>query len=232
LRRRLVGQTIREVNRRAKYLFLEVGENAVMIHLGMSGSLRIVATEDSPLAHDHVDIVLDDGAALRYRDPRRFGSIHWVGADRAQHALLKNLGPEPLSDEFSGERLFRLSRKRKIAVKNFIMDSAIVVGVGNIYACEALFKAGIRPDRPAGRVSSKRYAELCATIKETLEHAISAGGTTLRDFVNADGSPGYFAQRLDVYGREGESCVACETGIVRRQVLGQRSTFFCVRCQS
>jgi len=198
----------------------------------MSGSLRIVDMNIAPESHDHIDIILEGGAVIRYRDPRRFGSIHWIGSDRSNHPLLKNLGPEPLSDAFTAERLFSLSRNRRVAVKNFIMNSATVVGVGNIYACEALFKAGIRPSRAAGRVSCKRYQVLCKTIKETLDQAISAGGTTLRDFVNADGSPGYFNQRLDVYGREGEICTRCQVGTVRRVVLGQRSTFYCVRCQS
>lgn len=233
LEKKLVGRTVDAVSRRAKYLFLEFDDCALMIHLGMSGSLRIVLEESSPpLPHDHVDIVFDDGSILRYRDPRRFGSIHFVDDDRSQHPLLIKLGPEPLSDAFDGRRLFDLSRKRQAAVKNFIMDSSIVVGVGNIYACEALFKAGVRPTRAAGRISSKRYDVLARVIKMTLSDAITAGGTTLRDFVNADGQAGYFSQKLNVYGREGEPCVKHCGAKIRRQVIGQRSTFYCVRCQS
>lgn len=233
LEKKLMGRTVEAVNRRAKYLFLEFSDCALMIHLGMSGSLRIVRQDTSPpLPHDHVDIVFDDGSVLRYRDPRRFGSIHFIDDDRSQHPLLARLGPEPLSDAFDGRRLFDLSRKRQAAVKNFIMDSSIVVGVGNIYACEALFRAGVRPTRPAGRISSKRYDSLAQSIKLTLDEAITAGGTTLRDFVNADGQAGYFSQKLDVYGREGEVCVNQCGAEIRRQVIGQRSTFYCVRCQS
>ena len=228
---RASGRLIKGVDRRAKYLFLETGDDAVMIHLGMSGSLRIVTTADQPGPHDHVDFILDDATVLRYRDPRRFGSIHWIEGERSTHPLLAHLGPEPLSDAFCGPRLFNLSRRRKTAVKNFIMDSRVVVGVGNIYASEALFLAGIRPSRAAGRVSAERYDNLSTAIKKTLARAIRDGGTTLRDFVGADGSAGYFKQRLSVYGREGELCNKCQVTPIQQQRLGQRASFFCHRCQ-
>ncbi len=233
LEKKLAGRKVKAVSRRAKYLFLEFSDCALMIHLGMSGSLRIVTHDPlPPQPHDHVDIVFDDGAILRYRDPRRFGSIHFIGKNRSEHPLLARLGPEPLSDDFDGRRLYTLSRKRQAAVKNFIMDASVVVGVGNIYACESLFKAGVRPSRPAGKISAQRYEALAQSIKTTLGDAIVAGGTTLRDFVNADGQAGYFSQKLDVYGREGEPCVGHCGATIRRQVIGQRSTFYCVRCQS
>lgn len=232
LEKKLTGQTVQAVTRRAKYLFLEFPDAALMIHLGMSGSLKIVNQTQQAQTHDHIDIVLDNGSVLRYRDPRRFGSVHWVAGERTEHPLLARLGPEPLSDDFNGQRLFEMSRSRKLAVKNFIMDSSIVVGVGNIYACEALFSAGIRPSRSAGRISAARYMILAEAIKTILERAIVAGGTTLRDFVKADGEPGYFTQKLDVYGREGEPCVRCKGATIRRQVIGQRGTFYCIRCQS
>ncbi len=199
-----------------------------MIHLGMSGSLRIVAGNDEPRTHDHVDFVLDSGQCLRFHDPRRFGSIFWVVDD--QHPLLDKLGPEPLSDDFSGEYLFERSRGRKTAVKQFLMNGQVVVGVGNIYANEALFDAGIRPDRAAGRVSLARYHKLADAAKRVLARAIEAGGTTLRDFVNEAGNPGYFKQSLNVYGRGGEPCHGCGRALKEVRV-GDRTTVFCVRCQ-
>lgn len=231
LPRLLAGRTVRAVERRAKYLLLHTDAGTAILHLGMSGSLRIVTAGSAPEAHDHVDLVLDSGRALRLRDPRRFGALLWTRADPQAHKLLKALGPEPLSAEFDGDRLHRASRGRKVSVKEFIMNSHIVVGVGNIYANEALFMAGIHPSRPAGRIARERYARLAQCIKEVLTQAIAEGGTTLRDFVREDGQPGYFRIRLRVYDRAGDPCPQCGTPI-RHKVLGQRSTYFCPRCQT
>jgi formamidopyrimidine-DNA glycosylase len=229
LEARLCGQTVRTLRRRAKYLLFETDAGSAMLHLGMSGSLRIIDADEPAGKHDHVDIRVADGKALRFRDPRRFGSLLWT-EDPERHPLLRDLGPEPLGDEFDGDHLWRLSRGRRIAVKPFIMNAAIVVGVGNIYASESLFRAGIHPKRAAGRVSRQRYEQLAAAIRSVLERAIRAGGTTLRDFHGGDGEPGYFRQKLDVYGRDGEPCHRCDEP-VRAVVLGQRSTFYCARCQ-
>ncbi len=229
LGQRLTGQTINAVERRAKYLLVRTQAGAMMIHLGMSGSLRVLSADAVPAKHDHIDIVLSGGQLLRFRDPRRFGSVFWLEANE-NHPLLEELGPEPLSESFSGEYLFRLSRGRKTAVKTFIMNSHVVVGVGNIYANEALFASGIRPTRLAGSISRARFEKLVAAIKEVLASAIVAGGTTLRDFVHEDGSPGYFKHDLKVYGRGRESCVACARPLTEIR-LGQRTTVFCHYCQ-
>ncbi|MCL4166252.1 UNVERIFIED_CONTAM: hypothetical protein GTU68_035301 [Idotea baltica] len=200
----------------------------------MSGSLRVLESSDSPGKHDHIDIVLKGGKVLRYNDPRRFGCCLFIkpsSAALANHSLLLSLGPEPLSDEFDGEHLFKLSRKRTLAIKNFIMDGKIVVGVGNIYASESLFQAGIRPTAQAGRVSGARYDALAEAVKSVLSKAIKAGGTTLNDFSQVDGKPGYFSQELQVYARNGEACFKC--GIpIKSQIVGQRNTFYCRRCQT
>ena len=233
------GRRVIRCWRRAKYLLIELdsGEPAVasaqgglLIHLGMSGSLRICETGDAPRKHDHVDIVLDNGKCIRFNDPRRFGVFTWWEPPAQEHKLLRDLGPEPLSGAFSGNHLWQRSRGRKGAVKNFIMDGKIVVGVGNIYASEALFMAGIHPVRAAGRVSAVRYEALAAAIRDVLSRAIAHGGTTLRDFSNSDGNPGYFAQELLVYEREGLPCFQCQAP-VRRRVIGQRSSYYCPRCQ-
>jgi formamidopyrimidine-DNA glycosylase len=225
----LTGLTIRDVKRRAKYLLFVTDRGRLMVHLGMSGSLRVLQTDHSPEKHDHVDIGFDDGTVLRYRDPRRFGSIFWL-QDADSHELLDHLGPEPLSAGFDGDYLFHASRRRRVAIKTFLMNSHVVVGVGNIYANEALFRAGIRPDRLAMRVSRLRYQRLVEDVRGVLSEAIEAGGTTLRDFVKEDGSPGYFQSRLDVYGRKGEPCVNCSRPLVEiRQ--SQRTTVFCKSCQ-
>lgn len=229
LGQRLTGKTIDGVARRAKYLFLETADGRVMIHLGMSGSLRILPARVPPEPHDHVDILLDNDTTLRYRDPRRFGSIFWIRPGEA-HKLTSSLGPEPLSMEFDGDYLYRVSRGRRLAVKSLLMNSRIVVGIGNIYANEALFAAGIRPDRAAGRISRDRYARLAEAVQAVLREAIDAGGTTLRDFVREDGSPGYFRQALGVYGRGGEPCPRCARPL-RESRLGQRSTVWCAQCQ-
>ncbi len=231
LDRELPGQVIESVRRRAKYLLLGTGRGTVIMHLGMSGSLRMVAATEPPSIHDHVDIVFDDGRALRLRDPRRFGAVLWTHDDPASHPLLRELGPEPLDrDHFDGDYLYRRSRARRQSVKTFLMDSHTVVGVGNIYANEALFLAGIRPGIAAGRISRPRYRRLADAVVQVLGDAITAGGTTLRDFLDSDGQPGYFAQQLRVYGRAGRPCPVCGTPI-RATRLGQRSTFYCPQCQ-
>ena len=231
------GRRVVRCWRRAKYLLIELGcggsasaQGGLLIHLGMSGSLRICEADDTPRKHDHVDIVLDSGKCIRFNDPRRFGVFTWWDPPAKDHKLLRDLGPEPLSDVFSGNHLWQMSRGRKGAVKNFIMDGRIVVGVGNIYASEALYMAGIHPLRAAGRVSAARYEALAAAIRDVLSRAIAHGGTTLRDFVNSDGKPGYFAQELLVYERAGLSCFQCQAPI-RRRVIGQRSSYYCPRCQ-
>ncbi len=229
LSRQLPGQVVLGVERRAKYLLLRMTKGTLLIHLGMSGSLRIVSATVAPGRHDHFD--LDFGSCcLRFRDPRRFGALLWTTAPIEQHPLLAHLGPEPLSDFFNGKHLHDHSRGRRTAIKNFIMDGRVVVGVGNIYANESLFVSGIHPLRSAGHISMMRYARLAATIKEVLRSAIEQGGTTLRDFHNQDGNPGYFAQQLLVYGKAGQPCPNCGSSI-RQQTIGQRSSFFCIRCQ-
>jgi formamidopyrimidine-DNA glycosylase len=226
----LQGQCIERVERRAKYLLIPFASGTLIMHLGMSGSLRIVPIGASIAKHDHVDIELSSGQVLRYTDPRRFGAILWQATGEAEHPLLVGLGPEPLTEQFSGDYLFELSRARKVPVKSFLMDGHIVVGVGNIYANEALFAAGIRPDRAAGRVSKARYIRLAEEVKRVLARSIKQGGTTLRNFVGGDGKPGYFRQQLLVYGRGGEACRQC-TALLIEVRLGQRSTVFCGRCQ-
>ncbi|RDS84029.1 bifunctional DNA-formamidopyrimidine glycosylase/DNA-(apurinic or apyrimidinic site) lyase [Dyella psychrodurans] len=230
----LPGQRIDEVERRAKYLLLHTSAGSALLHLGMSGVLRVLPPDIPAGAHDHVDLLLEPTRQereriLRFTDPRRFGCLLWQPAGTT-HELLANLGPEPLTDAFDGALLWQRSRGRKAAVKLFLMDNAIVVGVGNIYASEALFAAGIDPRRAAGSVSRPRYERLAAEVKRILAWAIERGGTTLRDFLNPDGAPGYFFRELSVYGREGEPCKVCGTAI-RQAVIGQRSTFWCPRCQ-
>jgi len=227
LQRKLAGQQVHAVNRRAKYLILDLDDGHLLCHLGMSGSLRIADPASTPRKHDHYDIVLDSGHALRFHDPRRFGALLWT-ADPNTHALIKNLGPEPW--EATAGYLHTRARGRRQTVKNYIMDSRTLVGVGNIYAAEALFHAGIHPKRPAGRLSLKRYQALLKAVIKVLERSIRMGGTTLRDFVSANGEPGYFRQVLCVYEREGEPCRRCRAPI-RRIVLTGRSTYFCPHCQ-
>jgi len=225
----LPGQSVRKVERRAKYLLLHCNDGALILHLGMSGSLRVVAADRTENKHDHVDLIFTNGSCLRFNDPRKFGALLWCDEPQ-RHPLLANLGPEPLSDQFDGEYLWQASRQRKTAIKPFIMDQKLVVGVGNIYASEALFRAGIRPAAVAGRVSRARYEKLAAAIKQVLAEAIAAGGTTIADFQQADGKPGYFAQQLQVYGRQGEPCPQCGRPVSSVK-LGQRSTYFCRSCQ-
>lgn len=225
----LKGQMIRSVSRRAKYLLLNLETGSAIVHLGMSGSLRIITDNSLPLRHDHVELVLASGIRLRFNDPRRFGC--WLWSDAAStHPLLANLGPEPLAPEFNADLLYHRSRNRQVPVKSFIMDNHVVVGVGNIYANEALFKSGIHPKRKAGRISLNRYSRLTDAISETLNAAILMGGTTLRDFVNSDGKPGYFAQSLLAYGRAGKPCKVCGTAMKEIR-MNNRSTVYCPGCQ-
>lgn len=226
----LVGLTIRSVTRRAKYLLLATDKGTLLVHLGMSGSLRITSTAQEVGKHDHVDIIFADGTVLRYNDPRRFGAVLWTREAASEHKLLKDLGVEPLDDACNGELLFQRSRKRKVPIKSFIMDSHIVVGVGNIYANEALFMAGLLPTRHAGTISLENYQRLVECIRVVLRHAIEQGGTTLRDFVNESGKAGYFQQQLRVYGRAGLPCVSCEQRLQEVR-LANRSTVFCCVCQ-
>jgi len=231
LNKTLAGHSLQGVDRRGKYLLLNFAHGTLIMHLGMSGSLQIV-TADTPLRkHDHVDIAFDNGNILRLHDPRRFGSIHWTTNDVLEHDLLCKLGPEPLDKTFNADLLWQQSRKRKVAIKQFIMDSHIVVGVGNIYASESLFKAGIHPRRAAGKVSHERYEALVNAIKNVIRAAIKQGGTTLRDFTGSDGKPGYFKQQLNVYGRKGEPCTRCGKPVTHC-VMGQRATYYCTQCQT
>ncbi|MDX1454693.1 MAG: bifunctional DNA-formamidopyrimidine glycosylase/DNA-(apurinic or apyrimidinic site) lyase [Gammaproteobacteria bacterium] len=230
LAKTLLEQPLLDVERRAKYLLFRFQRGTLLLHLGMSGHLRVIPADTPVEKHDHLDIVFGNGQCLRFNDPRRFGSVHWTAREPLEHPLLEALGPEPLEDAFDGELLFARSRKRKLAVKLFIMNAHVVVGVGNIYASEALFLAGIRPGRAAGRVTRKEYARLADAIKNVLQRAIAEGGTTLRDFTQPDGNTGYFRIHLNVYGREGEPCRQCATP-VKHRVMGQRATYWCPQCQ-
>ncbi len=230
LNARLQGQSILDVTRRGKYLLLTTQAGTLIMHLGMSGSLRVVACDMPAEKHDHIDIVLDNQHCLRLRDPRRFGAVLFTDGDPAQHELLRDLGPEPLDKAFNAEYLFHKSRKRTACIKSFIMDSHIVVGVGNIYANEALFAAGIHPRRAAGKVTRAQYTSLVQAIKDVLRAAIKAGGTTLRDFTRSDGKPGYFRQSLQIYDREGEPCPRCSKPI-SLAVIAQRASYYCTHCQ-
>ena len=230
----LPEQRIDGIRRRAKYLLLDTAAGSALLHLGMSGSLRVLPGDTPVRAHDHVDIALDSGRVLRFNDPRRFGCLLWQ-APGETHALLAGLGPEPLSDDFDGaafdgDYLFATSRGRKAPVKTFLMDQSVVVGVGNIYAAEALFMAGISPLREAGKVSRARYVALADAVKAILAHAINRGGTTLRDFISPDGAPGYFEQELLVYGRGGEPCPRCGRTL-KQAPIGQRASVWCGHCQ-
>lgn len=226
----LEGLRIESGVRRAKYMLFGTKRGTLLIHLGMSGNLRVLPPETPFKKHDHLAITLDSGKQLRLHDPRRFGAALWIEGDPMQHPLLKELGPEPLGDDFSAAHLHAACKGKTSAIKLVIMDAHVVVGVGNIYASEALFMAGIDPRKPAGKVSKGRLEKLVQAIREVLAASIEMGGTTLRDFVNESGEPGYFAQTLRVYGREGEPCRVCGARI-KRIVLGQRSTFYCPKCQ-
>ena len=227
---RMAGTTIDRVDRRSKYLLFRAREGSLLVHLGMTGSLRVWRSPPPRRTHDHVDITLDDGTVLRYRDPRRFGAMLWIPATAAGHPLLDALGPEPFDAAFDAEYLWRTLRGRRAAIKLVLMDNHVVTGVGNIYANEALFRAGIRPATPANRVSKARAAKLVDSVRAVLEAAIAKGGSTLRDYVGSDGSAGYFQLEYFVYGREGEPCRVCGRAI-RHSRLGARSTFHCPHCQ-
>ncbi len=226
----LTGQRCHAVGRRAKYLLLRFDRGHLLLHLGMSGSLRVLPQGTPPGKHDHLDLALDNGRLLRLRDPRRFGAALWLEEPPERHPLLARLGPEPLSEDFSVEHLRQACAGRRQAIKARIMDARTVVGVGNIYACEALFSAGIHPFTPAGRLSARALSRLHRAIRHILARAIEAGGSTLKDFQQADGKPGYFAQQLAVYGREGRPCPRCGQAIEQRRQQG-RSSWFCPRCQ-
>lgn len=230
LKTRLPGQRVRSVRRRAKYLLIGLDTGTLILHLGMSGSLRVVDADTEPGPHDHLDLVFTDDNCLRLRDPRRFGAVLWTNRHPETHKLLRNLGPEPLGDDFTGEHLYRITRNRRLPVKSLLMDSGVVAGIGNIYANEALFRAGIHPQRASNRISLARYCKLVAAARAVLQESIRQGGTTLRDFRDQDGRPGYFALRLNVYGRAGEACPECQRPI-RQRAIGQRSSFYCVHCQ-
>lgn len=226
----LPGQPLQTILRRAKYLLLTFPTGTLILHLGMSGSLRILPKASTVKKHDHFDLVMNNGLCLRLNDPRRFGAVLWSEEPIQQHPLIQQLGPEPLSDAFNHERLYQQSRKRSIAIKQFLMDNKMVVGVGNIYANESLFLCGIDPRRKASTISKARYQRLVAIVKQVLAEAIEQGGTTLRDFTQSDGKPGYFQQQLRVYGRAGETCLHCGNSI-KQITQGQRSSFYCSSCQ-
>ena len=228
--REISGQRVVDVRRRAKYLLIDLERGTLIAHLGMSGSLRVMPARAARILHDHYDLVLDSGQCLRFNDPRRFGSLHWCTGDPSAHVLLAALGPEPLEAGFDADYLARRAKRRKAAVKLLLMDQRIVVGVGNIYASEALFRAGVRPRRAAGRVMRAEWIAIVTAVREVLAEAIRQGGTTLRDYVSADGTPGYFRQKLFVYERTGQPCLRCGTAI-RHCVQGQRSTYYCPACQ-
>lgn len=223
------GRVLLGVSRRAKYLLFDFGHGSLIVHLGMSGSLRVVDSTQAPGVHDHVDLVFG-AQALRLRDPRRFGLVVWQAGEAAQHALLARLGPEPLDEAFTADWLHRVTRGLRAPIKHVLMDSHRFVGVGNIYASESLFRARIHPLQAAGALGPRRCARLVQTVRETLHAAIAAGGSSLRDFVGGDGQPGYFQQQYFVYGRDGQACRQCGT-LVRRLVSAQRASYFCPRCQ-
>jgi formamidopyrimidine-DNA glycosylase len=226
----VAGRLIERLERRSKYLLLDCSGAWLIFHLGMSGSLRVVRADTPPKTHDHVDLVLENGDALRLHDPRRFGAVLWEPGEPARHKLLQGLAPVPLESGFDADWLFRRTRGRNAPVKSLLMDNRLVCGVGNIYANESLFRAGIHPARAGGRISRPRYAKLVDEIRATLNAAIQAGGSTLRDYVHADGSPGYFQQNYFVYGRAGEPCRLCASPI-KTVRIGQRSAFYCGSCQ-
>ena len=230
LNAKLTKKKIISVTRRAKYILINTNIGTLIIHLGMSGSLRVLSTNDAVEKHDHFELQFKDGICMRLRDPRRFGCVLWEKNDALQHKLLINLGPEPLNKEFNAELLFEKSRKRKTSIKQFIMDAKIIVGVGNIYASESLFLSGINPKKLAGKITKKNATDLTTAIKKILKQAIKQGGTTLKDFRSSDGKPGYFQQKLKVYDRKDEPCVKCKKPI-KQITLGQRSTFYCSSCQ-
>jgi formamidopyrimidine-DNA glycosylase len=226
---KVASQHVLHVKRRAKYLLLELESGTLLLHLGMSGSLRVLPADTPRLTHDHFDLVLDSGSTLRFNDPRRFGSLHYTDEPNG-HPLLAKLAPEPLDPEFNTDYLWRITRRRRVAIKQLLMNSRLVVGVGNIYASEALFRAKVRPRRPARTLTRVEAGRLVRAVKSVLSMAIRVGGTTLRDYVGADGQPGYFKQKLYVYERQTQPCRTCRTPI-RQLTQGQRSTYYCPTCQ-
>lgn len=224
------GLTINDVTRRGKYCLLNTATGSIILHLGMSGNLRIVNVNTPVTRHDHVDFIFNDETVLRFNDPRKFGAVLWAQGEVLEHKLLKNLGIEPLESDFDGHYLYQRANKRRKAIKTFIMDGNIVVGVGNIYASESLFIAGILPTRAAGNVTLAEYEKLSAAIQNVLQRAIEQGGTTLKDFVNEQGKAGYFSQSLRVYGRAGQACYQCQKP-VEKITLAQRASYFCAGCQ-
>lgn len=230
LAKKVEGARVRRVIRRAKYIMVETARGTLLIHLGMSGKFRVVHTPEPARKHEHIDLQVEGGTVLRYADPRRFGCFLWLEGDPLAHPLLRDLGPEPWDEAFTAEYLHALSRRRRAPVKTFLMDNAVVVGVGNIYANEALFAAGVRPSRPANKISREHYRLLVAAIRRILEAAIRAGGTTLRDFAAGEDRPGYFRVQLQVYGRGGEPCLACGRPL-KESRIGGRSTVHCPACQ-
>jgi formamidopyrimidine-DNA glycosylase len=231
LEQTLRGRLVDRVDRRSKYLLFRLGMDTLLVHLGMTGSLRVHTAPPPRAKHDHLDLVLDEGTVLRYHDPRRFGAVLWVPGDGQDHPLLRDLGLEPFDPRFTAEYLWRATRGRRAAIKLALMDNGLVVGVGNIYANEALFRAGIRPTIPAGRLTRPRLARLVEAVKVVLTEAIAKGGSTLRDYVDSAGEPGYFQLDYHVYGRTGDPCRVCGTPIkLRRQ--GQRASFYCPACQA
>ena len=227
----LEQQTLKSLSRRAKYLLLHFDSGTLLIHLGMSGSLRVIPAGTPPAKHDHFELVFKHKKSIRLTDPRRFGAVLWLGADPYQHPLLSKLGPEPLSDDLTGHYLYEKSRLKKVSIKQFLMDQAIVTGIGNIYCTEVLYYAGINPVRAAGNISIQRYNSLVTHIKQTLSLAIEQGGTTLRDFVGSDGKPGYFKQELSAYGRSGLPCKNCKQALTEIK-QAQRTTVYCTHCQT
>jgi formamidopyrimidine-DNA glycosylase len=231
LPRRLVGRVVDRVDRRSKYLLFRLGGDTLIVHFGMTGSLRVFATAPARRVHDHIDLEFGNGVVLRYHDPRRFGAMLWWPSAVDEHPLLATLGPEPFSDDFDAAYLFASTRGRSAAIKLALMDNRLVVGAGNIYANEALFRAGIRPTRAANRVSRERLARLVVAVRETLAAAIAKGGSTLRDYVDSDGARGYFQLEYNVYGREGLPCRVCGEPI-RTTRQGGRATYYCRSCQT
>ena len=229
LAERLRNQPVTDISRRGKYLLMSTLGDTLLLHLGMSGSLRYLPRPTRPSKHDHVDVRFSSGGLLRFNDPRRFGSLH-LCTEPEEHWLLRDMGPEPLGPGFTAEYLMSVSRGRRVAIKQFLMNARIVAGVGNIYANESLFRAGIHPNRAAGRISRERLDRLVQAVRSVLNDAITAGGTTLQDFVGSDGRPGYFQLALDVYDRAGADCRRCDAQITVR-TIGQRATYFCPRCQ-
>jgi formamidopyrimidine-DNA glycosylase len=224
------GQHVRQTGRRAKYILFHLESGTLLLHLGMSGSLRVLPADTPRIVHDHFDMLLDSGVTLRFNDPRRFGSLHYTTGSVDEHPLLSHLAPEPLEDAFNADYLWGITRKRKVAIKQLLMNSSLVVGVGNIYASEALFRARIRPKRQARSLKYEEVTRLARAVRTVLKMAIKVGGTTLRDYVNADGNPGYFRQKLYVYERSGEPCRVCREP-VKHFAQGQRSTYYCPVCQ-